>query len=355
MDVFRRITNSTTYAPEGRAAFAALSAVSEPAPAEPAAGDVPDAPESEAPDSGADPGDESESAAPARDARDTRAEGDEEEDDEEVDDPAAPIDQRFKQVAKSLNKHKRRLAKLAPTVRALKDAGITDVRAFLTEAQEARQLVAALKQNPRAVFQALGLSQVKDEPAAPAERESADDFDPKSLPFDVTPDDPLTEFMANLARQVHDLTRENRQLKQGFTQEQASKQRQVEAAQRKEWSTAVSQAEAELPKPLRTLFRDAMVAAFQMRDRHRRPVGQIIDHYLGEFRKAGQINAKTERIASQAARERGAATNKTTWPTSPVGGGVPAPAARPKRLGLTNLGKKIRSGDFSGTSLAARQ
>lgn len=286
------------------------------------------------------PGDEPRAAAGASDD-----DGDEIEallaDDDADDVPQGPVDpQRFAKIRSAHNKLKRRFGKAAPTLKALREAGVRNVSDLLTKAQQFDAIATHAQRDAKLRALLFGDG---GEPTAAEPAESAPPaFDPKKLPFPVSDDDPLSGFLANLAQQVHDLTQENQRLKTTVTTDQTARRQQVEQAQRTQWVSAVEQAKKELPAPFQKLFHDAMVTAYQHRHRHRLPVEKVIEHYLADARKAGAVTATQARVATAAVKERAATANANKWPAHVAGGGAPAPANRaPSRL--RDVHKRVRT------------
>lgn len=337
VSIFRSFTNGPGVLYEtpgaGGGGGAAPAGAATPAPDHTGAAEPPSA-----------PADGAAAAAPASDD-----DGDELDvllDDEADGDPAGPVDpQRLLRLRTAHNRIKRRFAKAAPTLRALRQAGVTDVSSVLSKAQQFDELTTAFQRNPKvlqALFAEPDPAAKPDEPAAPAA------FDPKALPFEVSDADPLTGFLATLAREVHDLKAENALLKSSVTQDQTSRRQAAETRERATWSTALEQAKKELPAHLHAMFNDVMVTAFQNRHRHRQPVQKIVDHYLSELRKANQISSTQQRVASAAAKQQAADANGKTWPRHMGGGsGVPAPASRATQS-LKDLNRRIRTGTVLG-------
>lgn len=262
-------------------------------------------------------------------------------DDDADDQPTGPVDpQRFARIRSAHNKLKRRFGKAAPTLRALRQAGVQDVAELLSKARQYDEFSQVIQSNPqvrRALYDLEGASEPKPAPAADADEK----FDRSKLPFPVSDDDPLSVFMATLAEQVHDLKRENGRLRQTVTTDLTGRRQAAEVRERDSWNTAVTAAEQELPAPFRKVFRDAMVTAFRERHRHRQPVDKIIEHYLSDARKAGAVSKRQEQIAAAASREQGAAANRTNWPKHVTGGGSPAPANRAANR-LSDVNKRVR-------------
>lgn len=258
----------------------------------------------------------------------------------EGEDDEAALPERFKKVRTALNKLKRRYGKAAPTLRQLRQAGVTDVSQLLTKAQQYDALSAYVDKNPKLRATLFGGSQ--DDPAeAPSTPTTPATFDRKTLPFTVSDDDPLTGFLANMAEQLHALSAENQRLKQTVTTDHTSRQQQAIARETEQWKAALDAALPDVPKELHRALRDAVSTAFEHRHRHRLPADKVIEHYLGDFRKS-KTNPKPN-LAAGASKERGAAANSKQWPAHMAGGGVPAPAHRAKES-LRDVHKRLRAG-----------
>lgn len=262
--------------------------------------------------------------------------------DDDAGDPQGPVGpERFKALKAAHNKLKRRYGKAAPTIKQLREAGVRDVSSLLTKAQQYDALSAYMEKNPKVRATLLG---GQDEPAEAPDRTPAKPtgFDRKSLPFQVSDDDPLTGFLANMAEQLHELTAENQRLRQTVTTDQTSRQQQAVEREKAQWKTALEAAKKDLPPELHRAFTDSIVTAFEHRHRHRLPVEKVIDHYLGDWRRTKSGAAKKEQIGAAAAKERAATTNGKQWPAHMAGGGVPAPANRAKET-LRDVNRRLRT------------
>lgn len=347
MDWFRRLTSEQLAPTDGPmsagATFRALSTVRDaPDPTEP------DTPEPAA-EPAADGGSSAEGDGQARQAAEPADDGDELDavlaDDDDLEN--APEHERFSRLRKSHNRLKRKLGKAAPTLRVLREAGVKDIAELLQKARQFDQLAQVAEKNPRFRAVLFGEEPQGEPHARTPEPPVSDDFDPKTLPFDVSADDPLNQFLVGLARDLHGVRKENAELKRLVFTDHTSRRQQAEAAEKQQWSTALASAKAELPEHLHAVFHDAMVSAYTLRRDHKKTPQQVIDHYLAKFRASNQISKKTEQIASGAARERAATTTTKKWPAPMAGGGAPAPASRHTPT-LRDLNKRIRSGAYAG-------
>lgn len=270
-------------------------------------------------------------------------------DDEEEHGQDRPHQDRIKALAAKNRKLRKRLAKVLPQVERYKGVDVDDLR---VRASRADQLEEALRANPRLRARLFG--EEEDAPArsarhAPAPEDA--DFDESTLPFDAN-ETPTNRYFANLAKQNHTLQRTVRQLAERVTQMDGRDQSRTEATTRGQWRTAIDAAAEHITsKGVRTLFKDAVTAAYQLGgNAGKYTPQQIINHYL----KALEIDPSQAQAAARAAatagrpgttpgadRQRIAERNRTL-PRTVAPSGTPAPARSGRGERLYDVHKRVR-------------
>lgn len=301
-------------------------------------------------------------AADAEPAAAQPTDDDEEGEDEDLRDDGEYTPERFKRVASKLKKQTRRVQKLTAREREHEP-----LRAQLAELREQgislddlkygfrqhRELAAQIASNPtlRKLVEGDEAVETREEPSRAAVDDDPD-FDESALPFDPN-ESPINKYFRDLAKQNHDLSRAARKLEDRLNQIEGKEtsremaQRQVaEREERTTWKSAIDAAADTLADDMtRTLFKDAMTAAYHGRGKHQQTPQQIIAHYLkgnvapGQAKAANAAAAKAAPVRTAATQQRIAEQNKTL-PRTVAPAGSPA-SARTGKETLTSVRKRI--------------
>jgi hypothetical protein len=302
-------------------------------------------------------GDPSDSGAgPAQDAGPDDAEPSDDDILFEEDAPSSTrtAEEQIAALRKSNNRLRRRFAKAKPIVDRVRDLNLDELTA---RARQYDALEEAARRNPR--LRALLYNDSDDPADTPAERPASSssklpplpaEFTAESLGFDPA-ESTANRVLATAIQHVAALSQQVATL-QRLQPTVQSLERDVRARTATEeagaWRAALTSLEEKLKAAapgnelVVTLARDAFVGAYQTRGSHRRSPQQVVDHYLGQLAKAGQISKKTQQVVSAGVQSRIAEHNRSL-PKSPAGGGSPAPAAGNTRPTLKDIHRKLRT------------
>jgi len=285
-------------------------------------------------------------------------------DDDDLDDDDLDLDEdqpitpeRFKKVTAKLKKLSRRDRRFAPIRQRLKDLadrdGVSLDDLVLTQREYAR-LQSQIAANPK--MRALFSSDGDDEPAETrrpkAKVEPTDVFDEKTLPFDPNETD-ANRYFANLAKDNHELKQTVQRLVARVEAMDGRDVARTEASEKSQWKSAIDAAAAQLDDEFtRTLFKDAMVGAYQSRREHHRSPQEIIAHYLkGKVSKkqadsaTAAATAATRRPGAPGAAAQRIAEHNRTLPRTVAPPGTPAPARTSKER-VADVNRRIRQGAY---------
>lgn len=274
---------------------------------------------------------------------------DEDEPDQDEHGRQRTTEDRIKAISKKNRKLRRQLAKLLPLAKRLGDVDLDDL---ITRARTADRLEEQLQRNPRL----RGVLYGEDEEPQGSARtrskvEDEPEFDESSLPFDPKENE-VNAYFAKLARQNHELARELKQVRARQDQFEGRDTARTELQDKREWKSAIDAASATLKDPMtRTLFQDALTAAFISRHRHGKTPQQIIAHYLKGNVSSADAKRATDAAAAAAGKNRGTSTvaaqqriaeRNRTLPRTVAPSGQPAPA-RTGRETLRDVHRRIRT------------
>jgi hypothetical protein len=276
------------------------------------------------------------------------------------DEEAGPSTRTPEEQIAALRAKNRKLAKRVVKSRALtdrlKDVDVDDV---LTSSRQYRELERQIQQNPKLRALLYGDGDAAADPGKTT-RAAADelpslpsDFSAEALGFDPT-DGQANKTIANAIRHLAHLSKTVNELKalqptvQTLERTMSSRQAAEEA---QAWSSALNTATTEVAKALPNnpfivdVLTDAIKGAYANRRAHGKSPQQIVEHYLGKLKQAGQITPKAAAQVS-AGVKAGMAQHNKTLPASPAGGGAAAPAAGNTRPTLKDVHKRLRSGQI---------
>lgn len=269
---------------------------------------------------------------------------DEDDDDEEDDeDDNRPAEERLKKVLKAKRRLERKTKKLAPTMARLKelqDAGL-DLDTLIGSHRSLASMQRRLEENPklRALIEGDEADRSERGSKSPAKREV-------KYPFNVENESgkffkTFHEEFLTLKEQLESSITEMQEQLGGVTRERSQERTQRTVT---EWKSAADTAAKALPQNVRKLFTHAV--GLEMRRAIRGEIKatpqQVIDFYLKDLAKDGQISKASSERASGAARESIARRNNTL-PRRPAGAGRPGPQQERKLPRLSDFGRSLRS------------
>lgn len=306
---------------------------------------------------------------------DERGEGDADDADQALEDllvdgdddekPGQTLEDTHKALKAKNRQIKRQLAKRLGTLKRVEGL---DLDQLIARARQADQFEEQLKRNPRLRRAIYG----DDEESAPARGRDAaraktspaddDAFDESKLPFDPNESE-ANRYVANLAKELHEQKRVNRQLAQRLDQVDGRDTARTEATEKGAWRSAIDASASHIADPgVRTVFKDAVTAAFRDRKEHGLSAQQIVAHYLKVLNVTPAQATKAQRAAdgakpaagsptSAAARQRIAERNQTL-PRTVAPSGTPT-TARTGRERLADVHRRVRQ-QLGGTTAGAR-
>lgn len=250
---------------------------------------------------------------------------------------------------KANNRLRRRFAKAKPVYDRVKDLNLDELQARARDydslSRDPRVRAALAGEQTPTADRGRAESSASKLPALPTE------FTAETLGFDPN-ESPGNRVIAAAIQHVAELSKKFAALeKLQPTVEHLERSANARAATEEAgaWQTGLTsmlgklKAAAPGNELLVTLARDAFVGAYHSRASHGRTPQQVVDHYLGQLQKTGQISKQAAATVSAGVKAQIAAHNQTL-PKSPAGGGSPAPAAGNTRPSLRDIHKKVRQG-----------
>lgn len=293
----------------------------------------------------------------------TTDDDDEDDDDPDLREDAEVSPERVKRMAaklKKLNRRDRSFRVERARLRELRDQGVT-LDDLIHGNRQHRALAEQIANNP-ALKRLVTGDTAEDEAARrepPARVEPEDpEFDESSLPFDPNEND-ANRYFANMAKQNHELQRAAKKLTARLDQIEgkdvaraAEETKRAELAEKSTWKGAIDAAAKTIEdETVRTLFKDAVAAAYQNRQRHGKSVNEIIAHYLkgklapGQAKAANDAAAKVTKTAAPAPQRTAAtqqriAEQNKTLPRTVAPAGSPA-SARTGKESLVDVRRRL--------------
>lgn len=232
-------------------------------------------------------------------------------------------------------KLRRQLLKRDGVYKRVKGLDIDDV---LSRARRADEFEESLRRNPKLRSLITGDDDADDRGASRrGGKDNADDFDESKLPFDANRD-AVHRWMADTAKTVHALQRENKALLQRLDGFERKDVERGERSVKTQWSQAVQAVDKQITdKKIAKLVRDAITGAYNTPSiRQKYSAQQVLAYYLKEY---GASPGQARR--AQAASQQRIAEGNRHRPTHPDRGGTPA-GARPPRERLADVARRLR-------------
>lgn len=263
------------------------------------------------------------------------------------------IEDRLKAVAKKNRKLRRQLAKVLPKLQRVKDLDLDDL---ITRARRADELSQLIERNPRLRRVLFSSGDAEEENRSARQRDPDEEetlFDEGALPFDPN-ESPTNRYFANLAKRNTEMERTVKQLTARIDELHGRDTARTEGEIKREWKTAIDAAADKVTdKGVRTVFKDAVTAAYQLA-RHKYTAQQIISHYLKELgvdqQDASRANAAAAHAnrgggkpatADLAGRQRIAEHNRNLPRTGAPTGGQPTTARKTSET-VAEVSRRIR-------------
>lgn len=267
-------------------------------------------------------------------------------------DDARPIEDRHKRLSAAHNKLKRRFGKAWPTVKALKDAGITNIPDVVARARNFDALLERVGGDTARLTRLIeGLNNQADDgardtrTAARGAKDTTDEVEQLTDAqyaelWDTTT--PAGKHFVAQDRLVRSLRSELKTTQSRLDKLEGGISQDKQASVRQAWLNPMTAAAAKIKDPdVRDVFTDLVKSAFNAARAAGKNVdpNTVISHYLKKLKVApGEA-----RIAAAAGQQRMAQANSTRPQHKPNGGAGHIQPARGKKESVADVNRRIRS------------